>query len=163
VICLSAFAPAARAEDPTYKTALFIEAGGAFVPFAIDIPLMAGGGVRFADVHEIWGRAGYIPTGDDAGLGFACGGYRVVLRPHKLVRPTFGLLTAGLPQTCTHDARRRPSCTETPLFIFAATAGVRFEPTPWLGISSILTLGTDTYPNPFGMMELDVSFAIPLL
>ncbi len=154
--------PLAKPAPPTYATALFVELGVAFVPFAIDVPLVLGTGVRFAKVHELYARGGYIPTGDDTGLGFIVSGYRVVLRPHKIVRPTFGVLVAGLPETCFHDAARRPSCTDRPLFVFAATAGVRFEPTPWLGISSVLTLGSDSYPNPFGMMEVVVSFALPL-
>lgn len=161
IVSLATAAPAARAQAK--KPALFVEGAGAFVPFAIDVPLMLGAGVRLGGVHEIWARAGYIPTGDDVGHGFGCGGYRVVLRPGKLVRPLLGGLVAGLPATCTHDALRQPSCTDTPLFIFAATAGVRFEPEPWLGVSSVLTLGTDTYPNPFGMMELDVTFLIPVM
>ncbi len=154
--------PRAPASQPSYATAVFVERGVAFVPFAIDVPLMAGGGVRFAKVHELWARGGYIPTGDDTGLGFGVGGYRIVLRPDKIVRPTFGLLFAGLPETCTHDAARRPLCTDHPLFIGAATFGVRFEPTRWLGISSVLTLGSDSYPNSFGMMEVVASFALPL-
>lgn len=158
---LSAAAPAARAQAT--KPTLFVEAASAFVPFAIDVPLMLGGGVRLGGVHELWARGGYIPTGDDVGHGFGVGGYRAVLRPGKVVRPLIGGLVAGLPATCTHDAMRQPVCTDTPLFIFAATVGVRFEPEPWLGISSVLTLGNDTYPNPFGMMEIDVTFLLPAM
>jgi hypothetical protein len=43
-----------------------------------------------------------------------------------------------------------------------STAAVRFEPTPWLGLSLMLSFGVDSYPNPFGMVELGVSFFIPL-
>jgi len=38
----------------------------------------------------------------------------------------------------------------------------RFEPAPWLGLSLALSLGTDPYPTPFGMVEAGVSFAIPV-
>lgn len=152
----------ARAQASS-RPELFVEGGAAFVPFAIDVPLMVGGGVRLARTHELWTRFGFMPTGDDQGRGFVCGGYRAVLRPGKLVRPVLGGLIAGLPATCFHDAMRQPSCTATPLFIFAATLGVRFEPTPWLGVASVVTLGNDSYPNPFGMMELDVTFLVPAL
>jgi len=163
--CLTVVAPAARAEDAkssTFHDALFVEAAAAFVPVANDVPLMLGVGARFAGIHEVWARAGYIPTGDDVRLGFGVVGYRVALRPLKVVRPLFGGLVAGLPETCTHDAAGRPTCVGTPLFIFAGTVGVRVEPTPWLGLSTILTLGVDSYPNPFGMVELAVTFAWPL-
>ena len=69
---------------------------------------------------------------------------------------------AGLPATCAHDGAGRPDCTPTALFIFAANGGVRFEPVPWLGLSLGLSLGTDTYPNPFGMVEAGLTFAIPV-
>lgn len=54
-----------------------------------------------------------------------------------------------------------PSCVPPPLFIFSATGGVRFEPVPWLGFSAALLLGVDSYPNPFGMVELGVTFVLP--
>lgn len=150
------------APSPTYSSAVLFETAVAFVPVANDLPLMIGAGIRFAKIHEVWARGGFIATGDDIRLGFGVSGYRVVLRPHKIVRPTFGAIFAGLPETCTHDALGAPSCTKTPLFIFALTGGVRIEPTPWLGVSAILTFGTDSYPNPFGMVELGLSFALPL-
>ena len=118
--------------------------------------------MRVASIHEVWGRFGYMPNGDDVGHAFGVGGYRVVLRPGRVVRPFFGGLFAGLPATCGHDSAGRPDCTSKALFIFAATGGVRFEPVPWLGLSVGLSLGTDTYPNPFGMVEAGVTFVIPL-
>lgn len=151
-------APPTTEPTPPPTTAIFAELGAAFVPVANDIPLMLGGGVRFAKIHEVWARGGFIATGDDVRLGFGVAGYRVVLRPGRIVRPTFGAIFAGLPETCTHDAAGAPSCTKVPLFIFAATAGVRIEPTPWFGVAGVLTLGTDSYPNPFGMFELLVTF-----
>jgi hypothetical protein len=154
--------PPPRSRTRTFRQALLFDATIAFVPYANDVPIMVGVGVRIAGIHELWVRAGYIPTGDDIGYAFGCGGYRVALRQHKLVRPLLGALFAGLPATCSHDEQGNPVCTQDPLFIIAATVGVRIEPKPWLGIFSILTLGTDTYPNPFGMIELGASFAIPL-
>ena len=154
--------PRSAAPQRTWSTALLFDVATSFVPYANDVPLMVGVGVRIAGIHELWARFGYNPTGDDVGYAFGCGGYRVALRQHKLVRPLLGGLFAGLPATCSHDDRGRPVCTTSPLFIIAATAGVRIEPLPWLGIFSVLTLGTDTYPNPFGMIELGVSFALPL-
>ena len=147
---------------PAWSEALFLDVTAGFVPFANDVPVMVGAGARIARIHEVWGRFGYMTTGDDVRVAFGVAGYRLALRPDKLVRPLFGAMFAGLPATCTHDAEGRPSCTGAPLFIFAATAGVRVEPVPWLGVSSVLSLGTDTYPNPFGMVELGVSFAWPL-
>ena len=157
----SAHADNAR-EPPTWSDALFVEVGTAFIPYANDVPLMIGGGVRFARYHEIWARAGYIPTGDDFHLGFGVAGYRAVFRPNKRVRPFIGGLVAGLPQTCTHDDQGKQTCTPTTLIIFAASGGVRIEPVPWLGIAASLALGSDTHPFPFGMIELTVSFALPL-
>ena len=148
--------------DKTYKDALFVEAGTAFIPYANDVPLMISGGVRFAKLHEIWIRGGFMPTGDDVRLGFGAAGYRAVLRPGRVVRPFFGGLFAGLPETCSHDSLGNPTCTRDPIFIFAATGGVRFEPLPWLGVNLSLAFGLDSYPNPFGMVELGVSFALPL-
>jgi hypothetical protein len=161
IVCCSAEIAAPK-PPPTWSEALSVELAASFVPFANDVPLMLGAAVRFMRIHEVWIRGGFMPTGDDIRLGFGVGGYRVVLRPLKIVRPTFGALIAGLPETCTHDALGQPQCTHDALFIFAATGGVRIEPKPWLGISAILTFGTDTYPNPFGMIELGVSFALPL-
>lgn len=155
--------PPGAGSPPTWSSAVILELAEGFVPYANDIPLMVGAGLRFGDVHEIWARAGYMPVGDDVGHGFGCAGYRAALRPHKVVRPVFGGLFAGLPATCTHDAMGRPSCTSTPLFILAATGGVRIEPAPWLGFSAVLSLGVDSYPNPFGMIEIAQTFALPLL
>lgn len=160
VTCLVT-ATSARAE-PTYASAITFDVTTAFVPVANDVPIMLGAGVRFARFHEIWARGGYMPTGDDVRLGFGVIGYRAALRPGKVVRPIFGGLAAGLPEQCGHDAQRNPSCERVPLFIFAGTAGVRFEPTPWLGIFAELSFGVDTYPNPFGMIEGGVSFFLPL-
>jgi hypothetical protein len=144
------------------STAAVVDITTGFVPVANDIPIMLGAGVRFARVHEVWGRFGYFPTGDDRRFAFGVLGYRVAFRPNQIVRPVVGGLIAGLPTTCTHDANHNQNCEQTPLFIFSATAGVRFEPTPWLGISTMLSLGVDSYPNPFGMVEVGVSFFIPL-
>lgn len=152
----------ASAQTKTWKDALFVEAGTAFIPYANDVPIMISGGVRFAKLHEIWLRGGFMPTGDDVRLGFGAAGYRAVLRPGRVVRPFFGGLFAGLPETCSHDSLGEPTCTKDPIFIFAATGGVRFEPLPWLGVNLSLALGLDSYPNPFGMIELGVSFALPL-
>jgi hypothetical protein len=156
--------PDARRADaaPTYSSAIAIEVAGGFVPYVNDVPLMVGAGVRLGGIHEIWARAGYMPVGDDVGHGFGCAGYRAALRPHSVVRPVLGGLVAGLPATCGHDALGRPSCTSTPLFVLAATGGVRIEPTPWLGFSAVLSLGLDSYPNPFGMIEIAQTFALPL-
>lgn len=152
--------PPARAA--TFSDAVFVEAGTAFIPYANDVPLMLSAGVRFARVHEVWLRGGFMPTGDDVRLGFGAAGYRFVLRPGHVVRPFFGGLFAGLPETCSHDAAGRPTCEKTPIFIFAATGGVRFEPAPWLGVALGLSFGLDSYPNPFGMVELGLSFALPV-
>jgi hypothetical protein len=161
--CLAAPRSAhADATPRTWRDALFVETSVAFIPYANDLAPMLGGGVRFAKIHEVWARGGYIPVGDDMGLGFGVGGYRAVLRPLRVVRPFFGGLVAGLPQTCTHDSLGHQTCTRDVLFIFAATAGVRFEPAAWFGVSASLSLGLDSYPNPFGMVELGVSFALPL-
>jgi hypothetical protein len=154
--------PKVAGSSPAWSDAVVLELAEGFVPVANDIPLMAGAGLRFGDVHEIWARAGYMPIGDDVGHGFGCAGYRAALRPHKIVRPVLGGLFAGLPATCGHDAMGRPSCTSTPLFILAATGGVRIEPVPWLGLSAVILLGVDSYPNPFGMIEIAQTFALPL-
>jgi hypothetical protein len=145
-----------------YADALVVESAAAYVPYANDVPLMVGVGVRLARVHELWVRAGYMPTGDDRRFGFGVLGYRAALRPGRFVRPVAGGFVSGLPETCGHDARGEPSCTRANLFIFSGVGGVRFEPAPWLGVSALLAAGMDTYPNPFGMIELGVSFAVPL-
>lgn len=142
--------------------ALLVEAAVGFVPYANDVPTMLGLGLRLASVHEVWARAGYMPTGDDRGYGFGVAGYRAVFRPARRVRPTVGGLFAALPATCGHDAAGRPSCAPDPLFILAATGGVRLEPVPWLGVTATLSLGVDSYPNPFGMVEVAVTVALPL-
>lgn len=142
--------------------ALFAEVATGFVPFANDVPLMVGVGVRAAGVHEVWARLGYMPVGDDAGHGFGVVGYRAVLRPGRLVRTVVGGYFAGLPATCGHDDQGRPSCTPDNLFIWSATGGVRFEPHPAIGLSALLSLGVDSYPNPFGMVEIAATFALPL-
>jgi hypothetical protein len=149
-------------EAGAQRTAILVDVTSGFVPYANDVPIMPGAGLRVASVHEAWGRVGYMPNGDDVGHAFGVVGYRAVLRPDRVVRPFLGGLAAGLPATCGHDGAGRPDCTSKALFIFAATGGVRFEPAPWLGLSLALSLGTDTYPNPFGMVEAGVSFAIPL-
>lgn len=156
------FSLALPGEAAAQRSAVLVDLTTGFVPYANDVPIMPGAGLRLADVHEIWGRLGYMPSGDDVGHAFGVGGYRLVLRPGRGVRPYVGALTAGLPATCGHDAGGRPDCSARALFIFAATGGVRFEPVPWLGFSLGLSLGTDTYPNPFGMVETGVSFAIPV-
>jgi hypothetical protein len=153
--------PSAPTVVPTGSNALFVEVAGGFVPYANDVPIMVGAGARLAGIHEVWARFGYMTTGDDVELGFGVVGYRLVLRPRKFVRPLFGGLVAGLPATCTHDALGQQACSRVPLFISAATAGVRVEPKPWLGLFTVLSLGTDTYPNPFGMVELGVSLSWP--
>jgi hypothetical protein len=148
--------------EPTWASAVLFELGEAFVPVANDIPLMAGAGLRFGGVHEIWARGGYIPVGDDGGYGFACGGYRAAFRPTKIVRPLAGGLFAGLPASCSHDDMGRPVCTPDVLFIWAAQGGVRIEPVRWFGFSAVLSFGLDSYPNPFGMIEIVQTFVLPL-
>lgn len=161
-----AFAPVTWAQAPrpapTWSSALFVELSSAWVPYANNVPLMASLGLRFADVHEVWARAGYMPVGDDAGHGFGALGYRAALRPRRVVRPLVGGLFAALPATCAHDDAGNPVCTGDPLFVLAATGGVRFEPAQWFGVSATLALGIDSYPNPFGMIELAATFALPL-
>jgi len=146
----------------TWSDALFLEFAASFVPYANDVPVMFGIGVRVAERHEFWGRIGYMPTGDDAGYGFGVLGYRAAFRPHRLVRPVVGALIARLPATCGHDAAGTPTCAPTTLFIFAATGGVRLEPVPWFGVAATLALGVDSFPYPFGMVEIAATFALPL-
>lgn len=174
-LSLLALAPAALAEptespppspsaEPalTAPPAIVFELAEGFVPFANDIPLMIGAGARLGGMHEIWARAGYMPTGDDRGHAFGCAGYRATFRPAKVARPVVGGLFAGLPATCGHDEMGKPVCADTPLFIVAATGGVRLMLTPWLGLSATVMLGVDSYPNPFGMIEISQTFALPL-
>ncbi len=152
-----AFEDSARAQTK----AIVLDVTTGFVPYANDVPVMFGAGIRLAKVHEIWARFGYMPTGDDVRYAFGVIGYHAALRPDRVVRPIFGGLIARLATTCTHDANG-PTCAHPPLFIFAATGGVRIEPRPWLGLSVMLSLGVDSYPNPFGMVELGLSFFIPI-
>lgn len=158
----AADASAQTAGPPRFSDAILVEAATGFVPFANDVPLMVGVGVRAAGVHEVWARLGYMPVGDDIGHGFGVVGYRAVLRPGRVVRPVLGGYFAGLPATCGHDDQGRPSCTPDNLFIWSATGGVRFEPHPAIGLSALLSLGVDSYPNPFGMVEIAATFALPL-
>lgn len=168
IACLLAAVSGGRAahaqtsSSPSYSHAVFAELASGFVPVANDVPLIAGIGVRVFDIHEVWARIGYMPVGDDVGHGFGVVGYRAVLRPGRVVRPILGGYFAGLPATCGHDAQGRPSCTPDRLFIFSATGGVRIEPRPWIGFSALLSLGLDSYPNPFGMVELASTFTLPL-
>lgn len=151
-----------EAQEPTYDEALMLDVAVGFVPVANDVPLILGAAVRFASVHEIFARGGYMPTGDDVSYGFGVLGYRAVLLPRELVRPVVGAYVAVLPATCTHDATGAPSCQPDAFFVFSAVGGVRIEPTRWLGLFALLSLGVDSYPNPFGMIELGATFAWPL-
>jgi hypothetical protein len=165
-ILLSTAPSVARAQAPgdaPWSSAVFVELAASFVPVANDIPLMAGAGVRVRRIHEVWTRVGYIPVGgDDGGHGFGVVGYRAALRPGRVVRPILGGFLGGLPASCSHDSLGRPACTPDLLFILSANGGVRIEPLPWLGFSALLSFGIDSYPNPFGMVELASSFALPL-
>lgn len=155
--------PPVEPPTPAYVSeAIVVDTAAGWVPYANDVPLMVGLGVRFAAVHEIYARGGYMPAGDDVRLGFGLFGYRALLGPGRFVRPLFGGYVAGLPDSCVHDDRGNPSCTPVNLWILSGQGGVRLEPTPWLGISASLSLGVDSYPNPFGMIELGASFALPL-
>ncbi len=144
---------------PTWDDALFVDVAAGWVPVANDVPLILGAGVRFAEIHEVWARTGYMPTGDDVGYAFVVLGYRAVLRPHEVVRPVLGGYVVALPATCTHDAAGDPSCTSDALFVLSATGGVRIEPVPWLGFFALLSVGLDSYPNPFGMVELGATWS----
>jgi hypothetical protein len=148
--------------NPVSASALLVEATSGFVPFGNDVPLMLGVGVELAQRHELLARVGWMPTGDDVNHAFGVVGYRAVFRPGRWVRPYVGALVVGLPATCGHDALSRPACAATPLFIFSATGGVRFEPTPWLGLAVALSAGVDTFPNPFAMLEVGVVWRFPL-
>jgi hypothetical protein len=150
-------AATARADPPL----LFYDTAAGYIPFANDVPIMTGAGVRFADRHEIWARGGIFALGDDIRHGFGVGGYRAVFRRGRFFRPILGGLFAGLPDTCTHDRFDRPKCKPPPLFVFAALGGFRLEPARWFGIDLLLSLGTDTHPNPFGMAELGVTVSQP--
>lgn len=141
----------------TWDDALLLDLAVGFVPVANDVPLIVGVGVRIAAIHELFARTGYMAVGDDAGLAFAQLGYRAVLRPHAVVRPVIGGYLVALPATCTHTG-----CTPDAFFVIAATGGVRLEPVPWLGVFALLSLGIDSYPNPFGMVELGMTWALPL-
>ncbi len=140
---------------------VLIELNVGFVPVANDVPIMIGAGVRFDQRHEVWARIGWFTTGDDVNHPFGVIGYREVFRPGALVRPFVGGLIADLPATCGHDAQGTPSCSAPPLYVFSANAGVRIEPCPWLGLYAALMLGIDSYPNPFGLVELGVTFFLP--
>jgi hypothetical protein len=153
---------AARAGERGWSSATFVELSASFVPVANDVPLMLGFGVQVGRVHEVWARVGYIPVGDDGGHGFGVVGYRAALRPGRVLRPVLGGYLAALPASCGHDAQGRPSCTPDRLYIVSSTGGIRIEPAPWVGFSALLSLGVDSYPNPFGMVELAVMFALPL-
>lgn len=157
-----AFADGPSPASPRWSSTVFAELSAGYVPFANDVPLMLGIGVRASRIHEVWARLGYMPVGDDRRHAFGVIGYRAALRFGKVVRPVVGGYVAGLPATCGHDDHGRPKCSSDRLFIFAATGGVRFEPTPWIGFSALVSLGVDTYPNPFGMAELGVMVAPPL-
>ncbi len=155
---------AARGEEPQPKeaeNAFLVELSTGFVPEANDVPMMLSAGLRLAGAHEVWVRGGYMPTGDDAGLGFFALGYRVVLRRDRWLRPILGGLGAVLPEQCTHDAERRPTCDRVPLFVVAATAGLRIEPVRTLGFYAQVALGMDSYPNPFGMAEAGMTVVLP--
>jgi hypothetical protein len=160
-LALTLFAGATQGEAAPPTADVFVELNAGFVPFANDVPLMLGAGVRLAQHHEVWVRAGWMPTGDDVGHAFGLTGYRYVFRPDRLVRPFAGALVAGLPATCGHDAEGRPSCTSTPLFIFSAVGGLRLQLAGSFDLSAALMLGTDSYPNPFGMVELGATFYWP--
>lgn len=158
---ISAPSPAEAAEPQVDRSAVFAELSVGFVPVANDVPLIVGAGWRVDRIHEIWARIGHMPAGDDVGLGFGVVGYRAALRPGRLLRLILGAYFAGLPATCTHDDRGRPSCTSDRLFIWSATGGVRVEPAPWVGVAALLSLGADSYPNPFGMIEIATTFTLP--
>lgn len=140
---------------------MIVDLAVGFVPVANDVPLILGAGIRVARIHEIFARAGYMPLGDDVGYGFGVVGYRAALLPYEPWRPIVGGFVAALPATCTHDALGHPSCMPNAFFVFAATGGARWEPLPWLGVFALLSLGVDSYPNPFGMIELGTTLALP--
>lgn len=119
-------------------------------------------GVRIADIHEVWARGGFFANGWDVGYTLAAVGYRAALRPRRLVRPLVGALIAGEPATCTGiSPTGHPMCSRHPLFYFAANAGLRLEPRPWLGILSTLSIGVDSIGFPFGLIDFGVSLALP--
>lgn len=162
-LSMGAVAHAQEAEpDATFEEALVLDLAVGYVPVANDVPLILGGAIRAGGIHEVFARGGYMPTGDDVSYGFVVLGYRVALLPHELLRPVLGVYAALVPATCTHDDAGNPICDPTPLGIFAAQGGVRIEPLPWLGLFALISIGVDTYPNPFGMVELGASFALPL-
>ncbi len=146
----------------TFRDAVFVEAFVGFSPIFNDVPLMLSIGVRIADIHEVWARAGFFANGWDVGYAIAAVGYRAALRPHRLVRPLVGFLIAGEPATCTGiSPTGHPMCSSEPLFYFAANGGLRLEPRPWLGILSTLSIGVDSIGFPFGLIDFGVSFALP--
>ena len=150
------------APQRTFRDAVFVEAFVGFSPIFNDVPLMLSVGVRIADVHEVWARAGFFANGWDVGYAIAGVGYRAALRPHRIVRPLVGVLIAGEPATCTGiTSTGHPMCSPNPLFYFAANGGLRLEPRPWLGILSTLSIGVDSIGFPFGLIDLGVSFALP--
>jgi hypothetical protein len=138
-----------------------LDVSAGFVPIANDVPLMLSVGLQVLSRHEVWFRGGYMAVGDDKALGLLAAGYRFAMWPDQIVRPIFGGLAAWLPESCTHDHQGNPSCERVPLGVFAATAGVRFDVQPTLGIFVQLHLGIDTYPNPFGMFEAGITFVLP--
>lgn len=152
----------AAAPARTYRDALFVEALVGFSPIFNDVPLMVGLGVRVADVHELWARAGVFVNGWDIGYGIGAIGYRAALRPRRRVRPLVGAFIAGEPATCTGlTSAGHPMCHPDPLFYFAANGGLRLEPRPWLGVLSTLSIGVDSIGFPFGMIEVGMSLALP--
>ena len=159
-----AAAASAHAQPPAIHTphpTLFADVLTAFVPYANDVPVMMGGGVQVALRHEIFAHVGLFPTGDDRGYGVAEIGYRYATRPGKWLRPLFGGRIAAVPATCGHDDVGRPQCVAQGLFIFAASVGLRVEPQPWIAVSSSLSIGVDSYPNPFGMVDVGLTFPLP--
>lgn len=156
-----AAAKSSAAPGRTYRDAIFVETWLGFAPVFNDIIPMVGIGVRIADRHELWARAGYIPYGDDRTYGIGAGGYRVAFRPRRIVRPLLGVLIAGEAATCSHEADGHQSCKPDPLFFFAANVGLRLEPRPWLGFSAALSAGSDSLGYPFGDVEIGMSLALP--
>lgn len=146
----------------SFRDAVFVEAFVGFSPIFNDVPLMLSLGVRIADIHEVWARAGLFANGWDVGYTIAAVGYRAALRPRRRVRPLVGALIAGEPATCTGiSPTGHPMCSPHPLFYFAANGGLRVEPRPWLGILSTLSIGVDSIGFPFGLIDFGISLALP--
>ena len=61
----------------TFRDAVFVEAFVGFSPIFNDVPLMLSIGVRIADIHEVWARAGVFVNGWDVGYTLAAVGYLV--------------------------------------------------------------------------------------